>query len=173
MAIKIKGDYAKRLGLPGYSSHQFSVSCETELTDLGQVQGEVARLYELLQDAVDREIVQTGFVPRKDYGAVPAHQNKENVPHNRIESVVGSTGPSGSDWGCSEAQKKLLLTLVEENGIDKDAVDNIALKRFGVGVKELNKLQASGLISELIGTTGKSNGGHNGSKATTRKGGGQ
>jgi hypothetical protein len=39
MAIKMIGNYAKRLGLPGYSSHQFSVSVETELVDLGQVQG--------------------------------------------------------------------------------------------------------------------------------------
>ncbi len=173
MAIKIKGDYAKRLGLPGYSSHQFSVSCETELTDLGQVQGEVSRLYELLQDAVDREIVQTGFVPRKDYGVVPAHQNKEDVPHNRMESVVDATGSNGSDsWACSDKQQELILKLVTESNISRDAVDNTAQERFGVGVKQLNKLQASGLITELIETTGKSNGGRNGSKAT-RKGGGQ
>lgn len=60
MAIKLISNYAKRLGLPGYSSHQFSVSLESELTDLSQVQAEVARLYELLQDPVDREIQQSG-----------------------------------------------------------------------------------------------------------------
>ena len=63
MAVKLIGNYAKRLGLPGYSSHQFSVSVETELTDLGQVQEEATRLYGLLQDAVDREIEHVGFVP--------------------------------------------------------------------------------------------------------------
>lgn len=31
MAIKLIANYSKRLGLPGYSSHQFSVSVETEL----------------------------------------------------------------------------------------------------------------------------------------------
>jgi len=30
MAIKLIANYSKRLGLPGYSSHQFSVSVETE-----------------------------------------------------------------------------------------------------------------------------------------------
>ena len=33
MAVKLIANYAKRLGLPGYSSHQFSVSVETELHD--------------------------------------------------------------------------------------------------------------------------------------------
>ena len=42
MAIKVISNYAKRLGLPGYSSHQFSVSVETELSDLEQVDEEVA-----------------------------------------------------------------------------------------------------------------------------------
>jgi len=31
MAIKLIANYSKKLGLPGYSSHQFSVSVETEL----------------------------------------------------------------------------------------------------------------------------------------------
>jgi len=53
MAVKLVANYAKRLGLPGYSSHQFTVSVETELVDMGDVQGEAARLYNLLQDAVD------------------------------------------------------------------------------------------------------------------------
>ncbi len=63
MAIKLIGNYAKRLGLPGYSSHQFSVSIETELIDSRDIQGEATRIYHLLQDAVDREIQTTGFVP--------------------------------------------------------------------------------------------------------------
>ena len=68
MAVKLTANYAKRLGLPGYSSHQFSVSLETELTDLGNAQGEATRLYGLLQDAVDREIQHVGFVPPDGYG---------------------------------------------------------------------------------------------------------
>lgn len=83
MAIKLTGNYAKRLGLPGYSSHQFSVSIETELTDLSQVEDEVARTYRLLQEAVDREIQETGFVPDVEYGLsnnvnLPASNGKEN-----------------------------------------------------------------------------------------------
>jgi hypothetical protein len=82
MAIKLIANYAKRLGLPGYSSHQFSVSCETELTDLTQVHDEAARLYGLLQDSVDREIQQTGFVPGDDYGDKSASSVHPTVQSN-------------------------------------------------------------------------------------------
>lgn len=165
MAIKLEGNYAKRLGLPGYSSHQFSVSCETELSDLGQVQGEVARLYGLLQDAVDREIQETGFVPPKDYGAANGQDNGK-TPHNRVQTPVGAGGPNGGgSWACSGKQRELILRLVTENNISRDAVENTALDRFGVGVRQLNKLQASGLITELLETTGNT--------ATAGKGGGR
>ncbi|GAG96858.1 unnamed protein product, partial [marine sediment metagenome] len=46
-------DYSKRLGLPGYSSHQFSVSIETELVTTDDVPDEAARIYHLLQTNVD------------------------------------------------------------------------------------------------------------------------
>jgi hypothetical protein len=171
MAIKLTGNYAKRLGLPGYSSHQFSVSMETELTDLTQVPDEVARLYRLLQDAVDGEIQTTGFVPDEEYGLrtnphLPAPNGKANGHgHSRLNGGNGSNGtPNGNGngdghpvrWSCSDKQKELILKLVTENELDRDSVEEISLDRFGVGVKQLNKLQASGLIAELLDQCGKS-----------------
>ena len=47
MAIKLIATYSKRLGLPGYSSHQFSVGIETELTATDDVAAEAARIYGL------------------------------------------------------------------------------------------------------------------------------
>ena len=68
MAVKLITNYAKRLGLPGYSSHQFSVSIETELPNLNSVAQDSARLYESLQEVVDQQIQKTGFVPPDGYG---------------------------------------------------------------------------------------------------------
>lgn len=171
MAIKLIGNYAKRLGLPGYSSHQFSVSIETELIDSGDIQGEAARIYHLLQDAVDREIQTVGFVPGDEYGL--EHNGGANGSTRRIESTNGN-----GHWSCSDKQKELILKLVGEHDLDRDVVEELALDRFGSGVKQLNKLQASGLIGELIeiGNTGpnrNSNGsnGSNGHRAPSRKGG--
>ena len=56
MAVKLIANYAKRLGLPGYSSRQFSVSVETELQNVTDVAGESARLYESLQKAIDDQM---------------------------------------------------------------------------------------------------------------------
>ncbi len=67
MGIKLIANYAKRLGLPGYSSHQFSVSVETEVLNVSEVSEECIRLYALLQESVDRDIQSTGFVPPRDF----------------------------------------------------------------------------------------------------------
>ena len=45
MAVKIIANYSKRLGLPGYSSHQFSVSVERELASADNVSAEASALY--------------------------------------------------------------------------------------------------------------------------------
>jgi hypothetical protein len=56
----------------------------------------------------------------------------------------------------------LILKLVAENDLDRDAVEQTSLDRFGVGVRQLNKLQASGLINELLETCGKNSKSKNG-----------
>jgi len=61
MALKLIANYSKRLGLPGYSSHQFSVCVETEISSIDDVAGESTRLYQSLQQSVDDEIQHTGF----------------------------------------------------------------------------------------------------------------
>ena len=61
--ITLECNYSKKLGLPGYSSHQFSITLRTEIADLTQVQPESARLYKLLQEGVDTSIKETGYLP--------------------------------------------------------------------------------------------------------------
>lgn len=165
MAIKLVANYAKRLGLPGYSSHQFSVSLETELTDLNQVEGNVNGLYQLLQGAVDREIQEIGFVPDASYGKNGSsngnganwQQNKGAERNPSLPSAPAPPSNGSPAWSCSEKQKSLVLKLIKEHDLDGEEVESIAFQRFGVGLVQLNKLQASGLISELIETYGHSN----------------
>ena len=156
MALKLIANYSKRLGLPGYSSHQFSVSVETEISNINDVAGESARLYQLLQQNVDEEIQRTGFVPDEGYGiseqgARNGHRNGHSAPTN------GSTNghaANGEAWACSEKQQELILKLVDEHHLDKGQVDDTSREMFGVSVRELNKLQASGLIDRLIEDNG-------------------
>ena len=62
MAIVFEANYSKKLGLPGYSSHQYSVTIRTELADLNQVSDDSEKIHALLQSAVDREIQKTGYL---------------------------------------------------------------------------------------------------------------
>jgi hypothetical protein len=44
MAITLEANYSKKLGLPGYRSHQYMITLRTELADLTQVEAESMRL---------------------------------------------------------------------------------------------------------------------------------
>ena len=174
MAITLEANYAKKLGLPNYSSHQYCVTIRTELTDLSQVAEESARLYRLLQDAVDHEIQEVGFMPDASrYGMnngspVPTngHPGNGNGQHtNGNGNSNGSYGsangtrrapiPASDGWNCTEGQKGFILRIINEAKLEKPEVEAIAQQLFGAGVKELDKLQASQLIEELLEKTGK------------------
>ena len=132
--IKLSAAYSKKVGLPGYSSHSFSVSIETELQNLDNVREESAHLYESLQEVVDQQIQKTGFVPPDGYGM--------EVDKNGV-------------WNCSSKQRELIEKIGKENNLDRNALDSLADEMFGAAVRELNKLQASGLIDELLDRYGK------------------
>ena len=134
MAIQLIAAYSKKLGLPGFSSHSFTVSIETELQNLDNVREESARLYDSLQEVVDQQIQKTGFVPPDGYGM-----------------EVTKDGA----WNCSQKQRELIEKIQKENNLDQNALDRLADEMFGAKVQALNKLQASGLIDELLDRYGK------------------
>ena len=137
--IILEANYSKKIGLPGYSSHQFSVSLKTELADVTQVQTESSRLYALLQQSVDNSLQQIGYLP-----TAPANGNGHPKPQ-----------PETDNWNCSDKQRELILKITDEHQLDKAKVDQLAQDRFGKGVKALNKLEASGLIDELLVQNGQ------------------
>ncbi len=141
MPVILEANYSKKLGLPGYSSHQYMITLRTELSDLSQVEAESSRLYALLQTSVDRELQKPGFVPEAPKGngnAHGQHQSSEN-----------------GAWNCSEKQQNLIQKIVSESHLDKNEIEALSNERFGKGVKALNKLEASGLIEELLEKTGQ------------------
>jgi hypothetical protein len=193
MAIQLEANYSKKLGLPGYSSHQFSVTIRVELADIKQVEAESTRLYSLSQGCVDRDIQQTGFLPvpgtnGSNGTSNGSHQNVSNGHsngHANGHSTNGHHGMNGNGnvrhngqsevWSCSDKQKALILKIVEDHRLDKQDIEALAQERFGKGVRQLNRMEASGLIEELLETHGgngngsRSNGGRfqNSQKART------
>jgi hypothetical protein len=144
MPIIIEAVYAKKVGLPGYSSLQFGVTLRTELTDLAQLEKTTVDLYQRLQAAVDAQIVNPGLVPATP--GAPAPRAMAPVP-----------GTDEPQWRCSDKQRDLILKIVAEHALDKTEVDQLAQERFGAGVRALNKLQASSLIDELLETYASQN----------------
>ena len=159
MAIVIEANYSKKLGLPAYSSHSYSVTIRSEVADLSQVERESAKLYAILQGSVDREIQEVGFIPEVNGSTAPRNTN-------------GHAGePNGDQWNCSDKQRDLILKIVDEHRLDKQEVEALAKDLFQKPVKALNKLEASGLIEELLEKYGpkKTNGGNgNGGRSYQR-----
>jgi len=162
MAVKLIANYAKRLGLPGYSSHQFSVTVETELNNVDDIAGESARLYATLQKAVDEQIQTTGFVPPDGYGMNGRNGNGHQANGNGPTNGNGHRQPA-EGTPITPKQLDLINKIVRENNVDKNEVENMSTQMFGVGVTKLNRMQASNLIDELFDQYGRKNGnGHRG-----------
>jgi len=171
MAIKLSANYSKKLGLPEYSSHSFSASVEVELTDITQVESECQKLYELLQHSVDQEIQQVGFVPKPGYGSNNGSSNGNGHASNGNGRTYpinghgrsngnGSNGHQqpravGDQWNCTEGQRGFILRIISDNQMEKQEAEDLSLQLFGVGVKQLNKMQASQLIEEFLIKAGK------------------
>jgi len=158
MAVIIEANYSKKLGLPAYSSHSYSITIRSEVADLSQVERESSKLYAILQGSVDREIQEVGFIPDGNgHGSAP-------------RTTSPASQANGDQWACSDRQKELILRVVEENKLDKQEVEALAKDMFNVPVKTLNKLQASGLIEELLAkyATKKTNGGNGNGRSYQR-----
>jgi hypothetical protein len=169
MAVILQMTYSKKLGLPNFSSHSCSVSLQVEIADISQVTGEAKRLYALMQDSVDREIQGVGYLPDPTaYGMLPSESGRnvggQNGNGNHRGSSNGDCNGNGA-WNCSDKQRELIEKIVREKDLDKHQVEALAHELFDKGVKQLNRLQASGLIDELLerygGTKRGSNRGNN------------
>jgi len=138
VAIIIEANYSKKLGLPCYSSHSYSITIRSEVADLSQVERESAKLYAILQGSVDREMENPGFVP-------DGNRQPSSVPR-----TTNGHSTNGEAWACSDKQRDLILKIVDEHKLDKQEVETLAKEMFNTPVKVLNKMQASGLIEELL-----------------------
>jgi len=164
MAIKLNAAYSKKLGLPHYSSHSFSASVEVELTDPGRIAAETARLYGVLQTSVDNEIRQVGYLPVDDlepqrglatdfpdFRGKERHEDNGRVPTPSRARRHTTPVNGHASWRCSDKQRRLLTDLCRELRLSEEDLDERAQRLFQHPVRQLNKLSASGLISDLLG----------------------
>jgi len=157
MAIILEAAYSKKLGLPNFSSHSYVVSIRTELTDISQVPEESSKLYRMLQDAVDKEIQEVGFMPDATQYGMNGHANGSSRETN------GNGNGHREGTPITPKQLDLINKIIRENNVEKADVENLSVQMFGTGVKLLNRMQASNLIDELFDQYSRKNGnGHRG-----------
>lgn len=151
MAIMLEFHYDKRLGLPGYSSHDFGVSVKTEVTDLDQVMQESEKAYQILQKSVDSQIIHRGYVP--DQVNNSGVTNQEEKDSTSVGVVKNETDPE--KWNCTERQRGLILKILSQNDLPESAVEQVAQDLHGRPMSELGKMQVSTVISEVLDRWGK------------------
>ena len=132
--FKLTATYGARA--PGYSAPTFAVSIEAEVSGINDVPGEVRRLHDLLKTSVDEHIRPRDFLTGRPSGPAPNGSSKAPI--------------NGGPWACSDKQRELLLKLIEEHHLDKQAIDDFARKHFDVGIVELDKQQMSLLLDLLL-----------------------
>ncbi len=164
MAVILSMTYQKKLGLPNFSSHSCQVSLTVEIPDVSQAAQESSKLYQLLQSAVDEQIKTVGFMP--DATIYGMNAPGSGTTDRQIQTVNGHkqnghrpNGTTGDSWNCTDGQRGFIIRLVNDNALDKGEVEDLAQQLFGVGVKQLDRLQASQLIEELLEKTGKKSNG--------------
>ena len=161
MAVILNMTYQKKLGLPNYSSHGCSASLTIEISDVSAAPQEFSTLYQVLQASVDKEIEKVGFMP--DATTYGMNNNGNGAPANGHAAGNGNgngnghhvPARNGEQWSCTDGQKGLILRLINENGLNKQDIEDQAQQLFGVGVRELDKMQASQLIDELLEKAGR------------------
>ena len=151
MAILLEIHYDKRLGLPGYSSHDFGVSLKTEVTDLDQIRQESERAYQILQKSVDSQIIHRGYVPEQvNNSGVTNQEEKDNTSVG-----IGKNDNNTEKWNCTVRQRDLILNVLERNNLDPQTANELGVELHGKKMDRLTKLQVSGVITELLNRFGR------------------
>jgi hypothetical protein len=148
MSIQIEASYSKKLGLPNFSSHSFMISVRAEVSSLRRLESESAKLYRVLQTAVDAEIKEAGFLPdATKYGLLvdgKAGQNgASSNGHHTFAAPVAAPN-------ASEKQKTLIAKVAKEQKFTAEDLDGIAQRLFKLPLAKLDRKQTSGFITELL-----------------------
>ena len=87
------------------------------------------------------------------------HTNGHSSNGNGHSNGNGRAAVPLEVWSCSDKQRSLIVKIVDDHHLDKHHIETLSQERFGKGVRQLNKMEASGLIEELLETHGGNQGG--------------
>ena len=153
MAVMLEFHYDKRLGLPGYSSHDFGVTLKTEITNLDQIEQESEKAYRILQQSVDSQIIHQGYVPDQVNNSGEYNQAEKINPSDEIGR--NKHYPKPEEWNCTERQKDLIMDILNRNDLTPQTLNELALEIHNKDMEKLSRFQVSAVITELLSRFGK------------------
>lgn len=149
--IQIQATYAKKLGLPNFSSHSFMVSVSAEVSSLRRLETEAKRVYALLQSSVDEQLKAVGFVPdTTKYGMLVEGEGARNGASNNGQHTPATPVSQTGAAEASDKQKVLIEKVAKREKFTAEDLDGIAKRLFGSPLAELDRKQTSGFITELL-----------------------
>ena len=143
MAILLEFSYGKKLGLPNFSSHNFGVSMKAEVNDPEAIPQEAEKVYSILQQSVDYQIANPGFI-RSVNGKAMQVQTNGNDPKTDPDS-----------WNCTIRQRGLILSILERNDLDPEVAEDLAQELHGRPMSDLGKSQVSEVIGQVLDRWGR------------------
>ena len=171
MAIKLSGSISRKVPIPGveFSSQSFGASMEVEINsaDAGEVQAQLAQLYDSLSRGIDAQISSASQYPenaptpplprqplqqsqpvKQQQPPVQQQRNGYATGRNRVAAVANGNGNGNGrrSANATEAQCRAIFAICKANGIDMASV----LADFNVAdAKDLHVKDASRLIDQL------------------------
>jgi len=147
--LKLSVSYSKKLPVPGqeFSSESCHAALEVELSEglpAEQLHARIHEHFQIVRRSVEDEL--------RGNAQAPAPQFQGQPPASQFQGQPGNNGQT-----ASPKQVRFLLDLGAKQHKDLHTLNAEIHQRFGVdNVYALSKQQASKLIDELTGKTGRS-----------------
>ena len=107
-----------------------------------EIQEESEKAYRLLQQSVDAQLSNSGFIQSENGKDTESKGNQAN-----------ETDPE--KWNCTERQRGLILKILSQNDLPESSVEQVAQELHGRSMSELQKGQASLVVGEVLDRWGK------------------
>ena len=116
---------------------------KSEVNDPESIPKEAERVYSLLQESVDSQIANPGLV------------SFENESPSQAQPTVNGKRTDPEKWNCTIRQRALIVGVLERNGLELNAADDLANELHGKPMSELDRPETSGVITVVLDRWGR------------------
>lgn len=127
------------------------ISVRAEVSSLRRLETESARLYRVLQNSVDKEVQQVGFLPdATKYGMLIDAKTGQNGASKNGHRSPGTTASGADATQPSDKQRALIEKVAKREKFTADDLNRMAQTLFQRPLDQLDRKQTSAFITELL-----------------------